>query len=107
MPNKISGYSATKAPSPVKGPKGVGSVVDQLSTGTAPASGAAPATSADQLTLTPSARSLQKIEEAIARAPVVDAAKVAATKQAVDAGTYTIDAGRIADKLLSFERGLK
>jgi negative regulator of flagellin synthesis FlgM len=50
---------------------------------------------------------LQKIEEAIAKAPVVDTAKVAAIKQAVSSGTYQIDTGRVADKLLQFERGLK
>ena len=50
---------------------------------------------------------MQKIEEAIAQAPVVDTAKVAAIKQAVSSGTYQIDTGRVADKLLQFERGLK
>jgi negative regulator of flagellin synthesis FlgM len=65
------------------------------------------ATSTDHLTLTDSARSLQKIGEAIAKAPVVDTAKVAAVKQAISSGTYQIDAGRVADGLLQFERGLK
>ena len=65
------------------------------------------AATGDTVTLTDSARSLQKIEEAVAKAPVVDAAKVAAVKQAINSGTYKIDAGRVADKLLQFERGLK
>jgi negative regulator of flagellin synthesis FlgM len=50
---------------------------------------------------------LQKIEEAVAKAPVVNASKVAAVKQAVNSGTYQINAGRVADKLLQFESGLK
>jgi negative regulator of flagellin synthesis FlgM len=50
---------------------------------------------------------LQKIEEAIAKAPAVDTAKVASIKQAVSDGTYQVNTGRIADKLLQFERGLK
>jgi flagellar biosynthesis anti-sigma factor FlgM len=37
----------------------------------------------------------------------VNANKVAAVKQAVNSGTYTIDAGRVADKMLQYERGLK
>jgi negative regulator of flagellin synthesis FlgM len=71
-------------------------------TATAPA-----AQTGDTVTLTDSARSLQKIEEAVAKAPVVNASKVAAVKQAIHSGTYQVDAGRVAEKLLQFERGLK
>jgi negative regulator of flagellin synthesis FlgM len=70
-------------------------------------SAAASAPNADHVTLTDSARSLQKIEEALAKTPVVNAGKVAAVKHAISSGTYKIDAGRIAGKLLKYERGLK
>ena len=103
MPNTISGYKATQPLAPIKGAKVTTPVADQ--SGSDDAATAAP--SADQVTLTDSARSLQKIEEAIAKAPVVDTAKVAAIKQAVSSGTYQIDSGRVADKLMQFERGLK
>jgi negative regulator of flagellin synthesis FlgM len=109
VPDKISGYKATTQPlTPIKGAKGTTAVADK--TGSDAAAGAAataPPQSSDHVTLTDSARSLQKIEEAIAKAPVVDTAKVASIKQAVSDGTYQIDTGRIADKLLQFERGLK
>jgi negative regulator of flagellin synthesis FlgM len=49
---------------------------------------------------------LQKIEQAVAQTPVVNTAKVATVKQAVTNGTYKIDAGRVADKILQFESGL-
>ena len=108
MPNKISGYKATQPLAPVKGLKGNTPVADQSGSDAAagPVSTAA-AQSSDHVTLTDSARSLQKIEEAIAKAPVVDTAKVAAIKQAVNSGTYQIDTGRVADKLLQYERSLK
>jgi negative regulator of flagellin synthesis FlgM len=108
VPDKISGYKATQPVAPVKGTKGNAAVADKSgSDAISPAAPAAPPRSSDQVTLTDSARSLQKIEEAVARAPVVDTAKVATIKQAVNAGTYKIDTGRVADKLLQFERGLK
>jgi negative regulator of flagellin synthesis FlgM len=61
----------------------------------------------DHLTLTSTAQSLQKLSEAIAQAPVVNASKVASIKQAVSDGTYQADSGRVADKILQFESGLK
>jgi negative regulator of flagellin synthesis FlgM len=103
--DKISAYSTAEPIAPVKGSNS--GVVADKSQGEASAASAPTAQASDTVTLTNSARSLQKIEEAIAKAPVVNAAKVAAVKQAVNAGTYQIDAGRVADKLLNFERGLR
>jgi negative regulator of flagellin synthesis FlgM len=101
---KISGISIAEPVAPAKG-SGSNSVVTDKSQGEG--SAAATAQSADHVTLTDSARSLQKIEEAVAKTPVVNAGKVAAVKQAINSGTYKIDAGRIAGKLLNYERGLK
>jgi negative regulator of flagellin synthesis FlgM len=103
--NKISGISIAE---PVAKPTGSGSnaVVADKSLGEASAA-ASTAPPKDHVTLTDSARSLQKIEEAVAKTPVVNAAKVAAVKQSISSGTFKIDAGRIAGKLLNFERGLK
>jgi negative regulator of flagellin synthesis FlgM len=103
--DKISGISTAE---PVAKP--TGSIGNSVVTDKSQGEGSAPAATAqtqDHVTLTDSARSLQKIEEAVAKAPVVNADKVAAVKQAVSSGTYTVDAGRVAGKLLQYERGLK
>jgi negative regulator of flagellin synthesis FlgM len=103
--DKISGISTTDPVAKPTGSSGNGVVTDK-SQGEGSAA-AATAPSKDQVTLTDSARSLQKIEEAVAKTPVVNADKVAAVKQSISSGTYTIDAGRIADKMLKYESGLK
>ena len=105
MSDKISGISTTEPVAPSKGSSSNGVVADK-SQGEGSASAAA-AQTGDHVTLTDSARSLQKIEEAVAKTPVVNADKVAAVKQALNSGTYTIDAGRVAGKMLQYERGLK
>ena len=103
--NKISEYKATDVIAPPKGSSGGAPTADKQTAVTG-AAGTVPQ-AADHVTLTGSARTLQKLSDAVASAPVVDAAKVAAVKQAIQGGTYKVDAGRVADKLLQFERGLK
>jgi negative regulator of flagellin synthesis FlgM len=105
--NKISGYKAAQPLAPIKAAKGTTPVADQSGSDASATTASTAAQSSDHVTLTDSARSLQKIEEAIAKAPVVDTAKVAAIKQAVSSGSYQIDTDRVADKLLQYERGLK
>jgi negative regulator of flagellin synthesis FlgM len=104
--DKIGAYSTAEPLAPVKGSSSNGVVTDKSHGEASTASGSAPHTG-DTLTLTDSARSLQKIEEAVAKAPVVDSEKVAAVKQAIGSGTYKIDANRVAGKLLKYERGLR
>ena len=104
MSAKISGISTAAPVAPAKGSSS--GVVTDKSQGEGSAA-AATAQTGDHVTLTDSARSLQKIEEAVAKTPVVNADKVAAVKQAISSGTYKIDAGRIAGKMLKYESGLK
>ncbi len=105
MSDKISGISTAEPVSKPTGSGGNGVVTDKSQGEASAAAAAAPP--ADHVTLTDSARSLQKIEEAVAKTPVVNANKVAAAKQAIGAGTYKVDAARVADKMLKYERGLK
>jgi negative regulator of flagellin synthesis FlgM len=102
--NKISGFSTAEPVAPLKGSNSSGAVADKSQ---GEGSAASTSQTGDHVTLTDSARSLQKIEQAVAQAPVVNTAKVAAIKQSVSSGTYKIDAGRVADKILQFESGLK
>jgi negative regulator of flagellin synthesis FlgM len=106
VPAKISGYSTSEPIAPPKG-SNTGSVVADKSQSDATAAAAATSQTGDHVTLTDSARSLQKLSEAIAQAPVVNATKVASIKQAVNGGTYKVDSARVADKMLQFETGLK
>jgi len=77
---------------------------DTASVGSA---GSPAASSADQVTITGSGLALQKLAQAVASAPVVNTQKVASVKQAIQNGTYKVDAGSVADKILQFENGLK
>jgi negative regulator of flagellin synthesis FlgM len=104
--NKINGFSPTEPVVPVKSSNNGGAVADK-SSGEASAAAASATPAADQLTLTNSARSLQKIEETIANTPVVNTQKVTSVRQQLSSGTYQIDSGRVANKLLQFESGLQ
>ncbi len=106
MTNKINGYSPTEAVAPVKSSTSGGTVADKAQS-EASAAVTSGTRGADQVTLTSSARSLQKIEETIANTPVVNTQKVAAVKQQLNSGAYQIDSGRVAGKLLQFESGLQ
>jgi negative regulator of flagellin synthesis FlgM len=103
VPGKISGLTTSEPIAPAKGSSTGGVVADKSQ------SDATSATSqtGDHVTLTTSARSLQKLSEVIADSPVVDADKVASVKQALSNGTYQVNSGRVADKMLQFEKGLK
>lgn len=106
MTAKISAFSTAEPIAPVKGSNSNAAVTGK-SQSDAAAAAASTSQSGDTVTLTNSARSLQQTEAAIANTPVVNAAKVASIKQAINSGTFQIDAGRVADKLLQFEKGLK
>jgi negative regulator of flagellin synthesis FlgM len=105
VPAKISGYSTSEPLAPPKGSSTGGVVAEKYQTDTATPSSTSQ--TGDHVTLTTSARSLQKLSDAVAQAPVVDSAKVSAIKQALANGTYQVDSARVADKMLQFENGLK
>ena len=95
MSNKISGYGPTTTV--VTGGSRAPGVAG--STGDAPKVGGASA-AGDSVTLTSSARTLQKLGEAVAASPVVDGAKVEAVKSQIASNTYKVDSLKVASKLL-------
>lgn len=56
--------------------------------------------------LTDAARRLAALERVIASVPDVDVARVAELRSAIESGRYTVDAERIANRLLDLEREL-
>ncbi len=107
MSNRINGYNSAPPIAPAKGSSsGVQGADKAQSDATAAASSTASTAPADQVKLTGSGLTLQKLGEAIAAAPVVNTAKVAAVKQSIQSGTYQVDAGRVADKLLQSQSEL-
>jgi negative regulator of flagellin synthesis FlgM len=103
VPGKISGFTASEPIAPPKGSSTGGVVADKSQSEQASVA----SQTRDHVTLTTSARSLQKLSEAIAQSPVVNADKVASVKQAVNGGTYQVDSRRVAEKMLQSEKGLK
>jgi negative regulator of flagellin synthesis FlgM len=105
VPNKISAYNGAEPPASIQGSNGKAALVDKAQAGASPA--AAATSTADQVTFTGSARTLQKLSDVIAATPVVNAAKVATIKQAVQGGTYAADPAKVAAKLLKIDGELQ
>jgi len=62
---------------------------------------AAPATGGDSLNISQLSAKLQKLESRLADGEVFDAARVSEIKQALQDGSFKVDAGAVADKLIS------
>jgi negative regulator of flagellin synthesis FlgM len=61
----------------------------------------------DSLRLTGEATSLQTMQRQLSSASAIDGARVQAVRDALEAGTYKVDAGAIADRMLDLERQLR
>jgi negative regulator of flagellin synthesis FlgM len=62
--------------------------------------------SSSQVRLTDAATSLKQIETRLADLPDVDQKRVDSLRQRIESGQYEVNAGRLADRLLAFERDL-
>jgi len=61
---------------------------------------------ANPVQITDQARQLAALEQTVNSVPVVNEAKVARIRQAIEDGSYQVSAERIADKLLRMDRDL-
>ena len=57
----------------------------------------------DAVHITGSAKQLASLEQTIKDLPIIDEARVATLRSAIESGTYVVDATRVADKLLRLE----
>ncbi len=64
------------------------------------------AASGDSVRLTDDALRLQRLEQAVAEAPVADAGRVDSIRQAIASGEYRVDPERLATKIIEAERAL-
>ena len=62
--------------------------------------------SSAQVRLTDTAATLKQIESRLADLPDVDHKRVETLRQRIESGAYEVNAGRLADRLLAFERDL-
>lgn len=63
-------------------------------------------TAQDTIKLSMSGSVLQRAQAAMDRTPVVDVQQVNALHKAIATGSYRVDADRVAEKLIQFERNL-
>lgn len=101
MTNKIGGYGNR----PVHNGTGK-SVSRERDAGTSGSQAAEGAKAAAPVQITDQARRLAALERAVNDAPVVNEARVAAVRQAIEEGRYEVVPERIADKLLRMEHEL-
>lgn len=66
-------------------------------------SNSSPTVASDRVTITNTASRLKDIEQQLNNISSVDSARVAEVQSAITNGDYSVDADRIADKMLAFE----
>lgn len=104
MADKISGYgrngvdiTSTRARAPVRnerGEKAEGSGRSEASDASSP------------VRLTDTAANLKQVEARLADVPDVDRKRVESLRQRIESGAYEVNAGRLADRIIAFERDL-
>ena len=98
MPHKITGFENR----PVQ--VGTDRAVQRKGTDVAADAAAKPGIdSTESVHITGSAKQLAVLEQMLKEQPVVNEARVATLRAAIESGSYQVDASRVADKLLRME----
>jgi negative regulator of flagellin synthesis FlgM len=98
----INGLSTPKVPAPTDDSQ-LKQSAEQQQTNTETGQ----SSTADTVSLSDNAVQLGKLDNSVIAAPVVDAQRVEQIKQAIENGTYEVNAEKVADKLTQFESILK
>ena len=105
MADKITGYgrngvdiTSARSRGPVRPERAEG--------GDSKAGGSEAADAAAAIRLTDTATNLKGVEARLAALPDVDAKRVESLRQRIESGAYEINAGRLADRIIAFERDL-
>lgn len=91
------------SPSITGGTRGTAASGNTEKTGEASEASVRSNASGETVHLSQEAQQLQKISDKLRDQPTVNSARVAELKQAIADGSYQVDAGRVASKLLDFE----
>jgi negative regulator of flagellin synthesis FlgM len=103
MSNKIEGYGQPLLPG-VSGTRGSAPTDSVARSDGKPVEPVSPAR--DSVSVSDSALLLQRLEETVAKTPVSDVNHVQQIKNALAHNAYVVNAQRVADKMLQFERAL-
>ena len=101
MPIEINGLPITVLKNPKDGPQ-----INRDKANVTQEDTGKPASS-DTVTLTGGAARLRDLGNSLSALPVTDTQRVDAVKQAIEDGNFKVDAGRVADKMIEFEKLLK
>jgi negative regulator of flagellin synthesis FlgM len=94
----------------LEGNRPAGVTADRVSKGSTRAGSGASAPSSgssDSVHITDTASQLVALEQSTRELPVVDEARVAAVRGALEQGTYSVASQNVADNLLKMERSLR
>lgn len=103
MPIEINGLPITVLKNPKEGPQ---VEIGRNKPGTTQEETGKSASS-DTVTLTDTAARLRALGNTLSTLPVTDTQRVEGVKKAIEDGNYTVDAGRVAQKMIEFEKLLK